>query len=142
MKIYVASSWRNEHYDEIVKILNKHGHEVYDFRKSGFDWGVIDKDWENWTLEQWMENRNNPTAMKFFKKDMEAMEWADVCVLVLPCGRSAHLEAGWFVGNGKWLYILQLGDERPELMYHMANSLGDSIDSLLLAMMTIPRLDR
>jgi hypothetical protein len=29
------------------------------------------------------------------------MEACDVCVLVLPCGRSAHTEAGWFAGKGK-----------------------------------------
>ena len=45
------------------------------------------------------------------------MKWADACVLVLPCGRSAHLEAGWFVGAGKPLHILQLDREEPELMY-------------------------
>ena len=27
--------------------------------------------------------------------------WDDTFVLVLPCGRSAHLELGWAVGQGK-----------------------------------------
>jgi hypothetical protein len=33
-KIYVASSWRNEYYPEVVEKLREAGHEVYDFRKS------------------------------------------------------------------------------------------------------------
>ena len=36
------------------------------------------------------------------------MQEADFCVLLLPCGRSAHSEAGWMKGNGKkvsyWIY--------------------------------------
>ena len=31
-KIYVASSWRNEYYPEVVEKLREAGHEVYDFR--------------------------------------------------------------------------------------------------------------
>ena len=31
-KIYVASSWRNEYYPEVVRQLREAGHEVYDFR--------------------------------------------------------------------------------------------------------------
>ena len=31
-KIYVASSWRNQHYPEVVRRLREAGHEVYDFR--------------------------------------------------------------------------------------------------------------
>ena len=31
-KIYVASSWRNEYYPEVVAKLREAGHEVYDFR--------------------------------------------------------------------------------------------------------------
>jgi len=36
-----------------------------------------------------------------FHNDIKAMEACDACVLVLPCGRSAHTEAGWFAGRGK-----------------------------------------
>ena len=31
-KIYVASSWRNKYYPEVVERLKKEGHDVYDFR--------------------------------------------------------------------------------------------------------------
>ena len=47
MKVYVASSWRNEVYPEVVKLLREAGHEVYDFRHQSvsweqFDWNVTD----------------------------------------------------------------------------------------------------
>ena len=31
-KIYVASSWRNPFYPDVVETLRKAGHDVYDFR--------------------------------------------------------------------------------------------------------------
>lgn len=31
-KIYVASSWRNQHQPQVVSFLREQGHEVYDFR--------------------------------------------------------------------------------------------------------------
>jgi hypothetical protein len=43
----------------------------------------------------------HPKAVRQFRNDIEAMEACDTCVLVLPCGRSAHTEAGWFAGRGK-----------------------------------------
>ena len=43
----------------------------------------------------------HPLAEKQFAADLEALEWADACVLVPPCGRSAHTEAGWMAGRGK-----------------------------------------
>jgi hypothetical protein len=59
------------------------------------------------------------------------MFWADTCVLVLPCGRSAHIEAGWMAGAGKDVFILQLAKEEPELMYLMTNGIAISVDELL-----------
>ena len=32
MKIYVASSWRNTYYPQVVETLRQAGYEVYDFR--------------------------------------------------------------------------------------------------------------
>ena len=45
-KIYVASSWRNEYYPEVVAKLREAGHDVYDFRNPpsgdpGFKWSGV-----------------------------------------------------------------------------------------------------
>ena len=37
MHIYVASSWRNTYYPEVVQALRDAGHEVYDFRNPPTD---------------------------------------------------------------------------------------------------------
>lgn len=122
-KIYLASSWRNARQPEVLATLRAAGHEVYDFRDpvSHFRWDGIDADWEQWTTEQYLEGLKSPKADFGFNQDFGAMEWADVGVLLLPCGRSAHLEAGYFVGAGKRLVIALEGQEEPELMYKMAD---------------------
>jgi hypothetical protein len=54
--------------------------------------------------------------------------------MVLPCGRSAHLELGWACGAGKRTLILQLEQQEPELMYLEADRICLSIHELLVAL--------
>lgn len=124
MKIYVASSWRNELQAGAVTTLKAAGHDVYDFRNpepgdNGFHWSEIDPAWKSWSPEAFTRCLSHPLAAAGFRKDMDALHDCDACVLVMPCGRSAHLEAGWAAGAGKRLLIL-LSDGEPELMYRMA----------------------
>ena len=134
MEIYVASSWRNEKQPEVVKTLREHDHEVYDFKNprdsdNGFHWSEIDKNWQKWTPEQYIRNLSHPIANDRYMKDLNAMLWADACVLVMPCGRSAHLEAGFFAGASKTLVILVDSGE-PELMYKLADKVCTTMDEV------------
>lgn len=118
-KIYVASSWRNEKQPEVVQALRDDAHFVYDFKDAdGFHWSEIDPNWKSWDSETFVDALQHPLAIKGFDRDMHALSHADICVLVMPCGRSAHLEAGWAVGAGKPTAVLLSGGE-PELMYSM-----------------------
>lgn len=135
MKIYVASSWRNEFQQSVVLLLRQLGHEVYDFKNptegnKGFAWSDIDPNWPEWTPEQYTEALRHPVAELGFKSDFDAMKWADACVMVLPCGRSANTEAGWMMGAGKKVYVLQLTKQEPELMYKLYDEVVTSIDRL------------
>lgn len=128
-KIYVASSWRNERQPQIVAGLRSHGHQVYDFRNpgdgsNGFSWRTVDHDWKGWDAETYRRLlTSHPAAAQGFLRDLRGMQWADTCVLVLPCGRSAHLEAGWFCGAGKRCIILTQDGEEPELMALLATEI-------------------
>lgn len=124
MKIYVASSWRNEYQQGVVEILRSLGHEVYDFKnpphgRGGFAWSAIDPNWENWTTEEYRNALGHPVAEQGFASDFDAMQWADCCVMVLPCGRSANSEAGWFSGACRPVYVYSPTKQEPELMYKM-----------------------
>lgn len=138
MKIYVASSWKNTMQDAIVILLRKAGFDVYDFKhpegKSGFSWHEVDGDWKMWTREQYQLALRHPRAIDGFNEDFTAMKWADACVLVLPCGRSAHFEAGYFWGAGKPVHILLDPTFEPELMYKGATSISNSPMELLAAL--------
>lgn len=121
MRIYVATSWKNPRIDSIIASLTNAGHDIYDFRHPepkdhGFQWVDILKEvvddfgpvWQKRALE-------HPTAEKYFKFDYVAMQWADACVMIQPCGVSAAIELGWFAGRGKLALVL-LDDGKPELM--------------------------
>lgn len=139
-RIYVASSWRNPFQPNIVARLRMAGHEVYDFRNPpngvpGFAWSEIDPKWQEWTAEEYRRLlTTHPIAARGFVSDLRGMQWADACVLVLPCGRSAHLEAGWFCGAGKRCIILTQDSEEPELMALLATDICVSIDEVLHAL--------
>jgi len=136
-RIYVASSWRNQYYPEVVERLRAAGHEVYDFRHpphggNGFRWTEIDPNaLTDWEFEDYAEGLHHPLAERQFAADLEALEWADTCVLVLPSGRSAHTEAGWMAGAGRRVvaYIPEMVE--PELMYKLFDAVVGTIDDLL-----------
>ncbi|MEM9490075.1 MAG: hypothetical protein AAGC55_13085 [Myxococcota bacterium] len=122
--VYVASSWRNPDQPRVVAELRATGYEVYDFREDGFSWADIDPEWKEWTSVEFIENLEHPLAVKHFERDFRAMERADAFVMVMTCGRSAHIETGWGVGRDKpALICLDKKGQEPELMYRMADSL-------------------
>ncbi len=143
MKIYVASSWRNPTQPIVVDCLRRDGHQVYDFRNpaggTGFSWAEVKaslapcvpgkgSDWQR--VDDYLEMVNHPRAVAGFASDFDAMQWADACVLVLPCGKSAHLELGWAVGAGKRTAVLLEDPVEPELMYRMVDHLAPTLVDL------------
>lgn len=138
-RIYVASSWRNRFYPAVVEALRADGHEVYDFRNpphggNGFRWTDIDEKALNWSFEEYAQGLHHPEAERQFKADLEALEWADTCVLVLPSGRSAHTEAGWMAGAGRRVFVYIPEMQEPELMYKLFDGVFGSLDGLLDAL--------
>ena len=140
-KIYVASSWRNEFYEDVVSSLRAAGHDVYDFRNppsgdEGFKWSCVAEDYMDWAPQEYRKQLMHPKAVRQFDNDIRAMESCDVCVLVLPCGRSAHTEAGWFAGRGREVYVYIPIRQEPELMYKLFTGVCCTMDELLEALAT------
>lgn len=136
MKVYVASSWRNPHQQDVVATLREAGHEVYDFRhpapgNEGFHWSEIDPAWQQWQPWDFRDALQHPIAREGFRRDMDALRGCDACVLVLPCGRSAHLEMGWAVGAGKLTVAYIPQREEPELMYRMLDRICTRLDEVV-----------
>lgn len=134
-RIYLASSWRNTYHLDVLSLLERAGHKVYNFKsKTGpdhvsgpqptaFSWEELDLDWKTWHPGSYRHFIKTSRASQGYLGDLKGMEWADTCVLLLPCGRSAHLEAGYMKGRSKRLiiYIPEAGE--PDLMYLLADNI-------------------
>lgn len=139
-RVYVASSWKNEVQPSIVEFVRNVGGEAYDFKNpgpehQGFHWTEVMPSWDREAgvcdQHEYLEAIDKPRAIEGFGNDMNAMLWADACILVLPSGRSAHLELGWFVGQDKPTAILLDGPlVTPELMYRMVDCIATDLSEL------------
>ena len=136
MKIYVASSWRNQQQPHVVATLRAHGHAVYDFKNphgdnNGFlHWSEIDPNWRAWSKYTYRDRLMHPVAQRGFDNDFAAMSWADTFVGVQPFGRSASIEMGWAAGQGKKT-ILLLENGEPELMVKVFDHICCDLDEVV-----------
>jgi hypothetical protein len=142
MKIYVASSWRNQEQPTIVRWLRACGQDVYDFKNppggTGFGWHqtTLGKPENPSELVQSLLDRRCEAG---FAEDMGALAACDICILVFPAGISASLELGWACGAGKKTVVYipdeaYVGTDRhfePELMWKMADHLVTAFPDLV-----------
>ncbi len=114
MNIYVASSCKNTiEVPYLIQNLRRRlstGTVIYNFLApapgvSGFLWNSVDPDHASWTHWAWLQAMKSTQANAGYDRNFRAMRDADLCIVLLPCGRSAHLEAGWCAGQGKTLFI-------------------------------------
>jgi len=139
MKIYLATSWKNPYYPRVLQELRSLGHEVYDFRdpEYAFKWDQVGlSEQRPLPLSEYIRGLEHPRARKGFKRDMDAVRWCDAVVVLLPSGRSAHMEFAWCIGAGKPGVIFcpqtSIGAlaevpaiDDPDLMYCMAGEPRD-----------------
>lgn len=130
-RIYISSSWKNLYQPILVDELRARGHQVYDFRHpSGRDdhnvWESVSEKYGlgakyySGTLSayEYYQMLLDEDCHSRFKDHFDAMNDADTCILLLPCGRSSHIEAGYMSGAGKRVFVMDTSREViPELMY-------------------------
>lgn len=109
---------------------------MYDFRnppnRTGFAWDQVGgRGSQSIPPALYLAMISHPIADAGFQSDYEAMQWADTFVLLLPCGRSAHLELGWAIGAGKRTVVFLDNPVTPELMYKLADEIVTSGSQLL-----------
>ena len=137
MKIYVVGSLANPNVISVTKALRDAGHEPFSEWMASAE--GADEKWKaygkamGWDYMTTLKSKFVQTAFNF---DFTHMQQADGCVLVMPAGKSAHCEFGWFVGQGKKAYILFDGEpDRPDLMPpNMATGVYFSLEDLLQAL--------
>lgn len=112
--VYLIGSLRDERIVLLGKRLREEaGVEVFD------DWHAAgptaDDSWQKYeTLRgrSYKEALHGLAAEHVFEFDRRHLSRATHVVLVMPCGKSGHLELGWSVGKGKKGYVLF--DKEPE----------------------------
>jgi nucleoside 2-deoxyribosyltransferase len=137
VKIYLATSWRNPHYDAVLATLRAAGHEVYDFRneETAFGWEQIDPSYQHgdkWDVRQLTAAYDNPLTLQGFMRDAQALDWCDALVMLLPCGKSGHLELGYAAGRDKHTCVVMLEPSEPELMYRLCDTVVNSVTGLMI----------
>lgn len=130
--IYLIGSLRNPRVPEIAAHLRRLGHDVFD------DWfaagPTADDSWRDYEQQRghsFQEALNGYAAEHVFAFDYWHINRCSAAVLILPAGKSGHLELGYALGRGKRGYILL--DQQPErfdVMYKFAHGVYATLDDL------------
>jgi hypothetical protein len=137
LRIYVASSWANPYYADIVASLAAAGHEIFDWRSSQFRWEQIDPDYERWSNARYVAALRERAAWTQFKRDIAAIEESDVVVLALPAGGSAHSEAAWAAAKNKQVVVFLGKGARPEVLHNLFHGFVATIPDLVRILSTM-----
>jgi hypothetical protein len=115
---FISSRWRNK--DAVLALTQKiraTGKTVYCFFEGYDTVDSTDHDEEAYMAEfEARDWRNDPQVKAIFDKDMTAQKASDIFIMLLPAGRSAHIEAGAAYGMGKKTILI--GEvEKAESLY-------------------------
>ncbi len=129
--LYIIGSLRNPEIPKIGCELRRRGFDVFD------DWFAAGPEADD-KWREYEESRGNTykdalsgyAARHVYSFDVHHLNRCDVAVLVLPSGRSAHLELGWFLGQGKPGFVLMDTPDRWDVMYKFATNVCFSEEEL------------
>ena len=134
--IYVTGSLRNPAVIEVGHRLRKEGYEVVDdWIAAGPDADTCWQQYETARGHTYQEALHGRAAENVFNFDLSWVDLCDIGILVMPAGKSSHLELGYMTGQGKPTYILQLDTpERFEVMPQFATGVYTNLEDLIAAL--------
>jgi hypothetical protein len=120
--IYLIGSLRNPEVPNVATQLRTLGFDVFD------DWHAAGPEADDcWMRYEQFKGHDLKQALKgyaakhVFAFDQHHLGRADIGILVLPAGKSGHLELGYLCGQGKRCYVLfDKEPERFDVMYQFA----------------------
>jgi len=134
-KIYLASSWKNaDLVRSLATYLEQQDLEVDAFCQAtdsrySFHWSELVDTEEELQRYDALSFLADPRVQRAFTEDKRWLDWADTIVMVMPCGRSSHLEAGYAKGQGKRLFIYgEFPKGEFDVMYGLADGLFRTIE--------------
>ena len=126
---FIASRFRNKtDVLDLTAKLREKGKSVYCF---------VEEYDDSQTPEEYMlqfENtpdwKNAPAIREMFEKDMSALKDSDTLILLLPAGKSAHVEAGAAFGFGK--HCIVIGEQKEaESLYLIFNEFYNTVEEFI-----------
>lgn len=134
--IYVIGSLRSDRPAKVANQLREEGFRVFDdWHAQGTD---ADEHWERYEKRRgrnYREALDGKAAENAFQFDYNHLLLAKAAVLVMPAGKSGHLELGWCLGKGKPGFILLDGEpDRFELMVKLATAICYNVEELVAEM--------
>lgn len=134
--IYLIGSLRNPKLPEIGNILRTEGFTVWD------DWFAsgekADDSWqayENQRGRRYGEALYTAYAQHIFDFDKKYIDICSTGILVMPAGRSGHLELGYMAGQQKDTFILfEQEPDRYDVMYQFCNGVYFDVEDLINAL--------
>lgn len=128
----MVGSLRNPEIPVIAEGLRELGLEVFDdWFAAGPEADDYWKQYEEARGSTYAEALEGYSARHVFEFDKKHLDAADAVVMVLPAGRSGHLELGYALGQGKPGFILLSPDnERWDVMYLFATAVVDNVADL------------
>lgn len=133
MLVYLIGSLRNPNVPLVAAQIRAAGFEVFD------DWFAAgehaDDSWRDYERARGHalpEALQGEAARHVFEFDKLWLERADAVVLMLPAGRSGHLELGWALGRDKPGFVLLDQDpDRYDVMYQFATGVATTVEELI-----------
>lgn len=135
-KVYIGGSLSNPAIVQVTKELQDAG--IYAFSEwytPGPEADVLWRDYERALGYSYKEALKRPAAVNTFNFDKRHIDECNVFLMVLPCGKSAHMELGYAIGSGKRGFILMPEEpERWDVMYGFAEAVVSTTKELINAL--------
>ena len=134
--IYLVGSLRNPKLPELGQTLRKEGFEVWDDWFAGGE--KADDSWQSYEIQRgrtFSEAIYTAYAQHIYDFDKKYIDLATTGILLMPAGKSGHLEIGYMAGQGKETFILfDKEPERYDVMYQFCTGVYFNLEGLLDAL--------
>lgn len=128
MKIYIASSWKNQHAVEMLSaLLRTNGHEVISFVENNFYELEIAK---KIGFDEWIKSDGGKMAFDF---DTRGATLSDLVIYISPSGKDAAAEVGAAWASGVPIIGLYAKGEDFGLMRRMVMTWYERYQDVLQA---------
>lgn len=131
-QIYLIGSLRNAAIPILGERLRKDGFKIFD------EWYSAGEEADD-KLRDYFRNRgfsykealSSHAAKNIFHFDKRHLDASEAAILVMPAGKSAHLEVGWMAKDKPTFYYIEEEPDRYDLMVQFCTAVCIGYDDLV-----------